>query len=49
MTPKGQGRGLIRIEPNISKTVEDTGSVTNDRQREVAYDESNGHMTDDVT
>jgi len=34
---------------NISKTVRDRGLVPKDHQYEMAYGESNGHVTDDVT
>jgi len=33
---------------NISETVRDRGLVPNDHQQEMAYVESNGHVTDDV-
>jgi len=34
---------------NITQTVRDSGSVPNDHQQEMAYEESNGQVTDDVT
>jgi len=34
---------------NISETVTDKGFVPKDRQYEMAYGVSNGHVTDDVT
>jgi len=34
---------------NSSETVRDRGLVPNDRQWEMAYGLSNGHVTDDVT
>jgi len=34
---------------NISETVRDRGLVPKDHQWEMAYGESNGHVTDDVT
>ena len=34
---------------NILETVRDRGLVPMDHQREIAYGESNGHVTDDVT
>jgi len=34
---------------NISETVRDRGLVLKDHQQEMAYGESNGHVTDDVT
>jgi len=34
---------------NISETVRDRGLVPKDHQKEMAYGESNGHLTDDVT
>jgi len=34
---------------NILETVRDRGLVTKDHQYEMAYGESNGHVTDDVT
>jgi len=34
---------------NISVTVKDRGLVPKDRQYEMAYEESNCHVTDDVT
>jgi len=34
---------------NISETVRDRGLVPKDHQQEMAYGESNGHVTDDVT
>jgi len=33
---------------NISEAVRDRRSVPNDQQWEIAYGESNGHVTDDV-
>jgi len=33
----------------ITKTVGDTGSIAMDHQQEMAYGESNGHVTDDAT
>jgi len=32
---------------NISETVRDRGLVPNDHQQEMAYGESNGHVTND--
>jgi len=42
---------LIRLGLNIPKTAGDRRSVTNDHQWEMAYGESNSHLTvtDDVT
>ena len=34
---------------SISETVSDRGLVPNDHQEEMAYGESNDHVTDDVT
>jgi len=34
---------------NISETVRDRGLVPKNHQWEMAYGESNGHVTDDVT
>jgi len=34
---------------NISETVRDRGLIPKDQQQEMAYGESNGHVTDDVT
>jgi len=34
---------------NISETVRDRGVVPKDRQQEMAYGVSNGHVNDDVT
>jgi len=34
---------------NISETVRDRGLVPKDHQLEMAYGESSGHVTDDVT
>ena len=33
---------------NISETVRGRGLVLKDHQQEMAYNESNGHMTDDL-
>ena len=37
------------LEPNISNTVGNRGSVPIDHQQEMIYGESNGHVLDDVT
>ena len=42
-------KSLAGFGPNISKTVENRGSVPMDHHYEIAYGESNGHMTNDVT
>jgi len=34
---------------NTSETVRDRGLVSKDHQYETAYEELNGHLTDDVT
>jgi len=34
---------------NISETVTDRGLVPKDRQKQMTYGESNGHVTDDIT
>jgi len=34
---------------NISETVRDRGLVPKDHQQEMAYGESNSHVTDDAT
>jgi len=39
----------IYLDANISKTVEDKGSVTMGHQQEMTYGGSIGHVTDDVT
>ena len=39
----------IVLEPSISKTVGDRGSVPMDHQQEMVYGESNGHVIVDVT
>jgi len=39
----------ICLEPHISKTAEDGDFVSKNQQQEMAYGESNGRMTDDVS
>jgi len=40
---------VSRLPLNISDTVRDRGLVPKEHQQEMAYGESHGHMTDDVT
>jgi len=40
---------VLHLMLNISETVRDRGLVPKDHQQEMAYGESNGHVTDDVT
>jgi len=39
----------LRLDLNIQETVRDRALVTKDHQQAMAYGESNGHVTDDVT
>ena len=39
----------IHLKLNISKTVQNSGSVSMEHQQEITYCESNGHVIDDVT